>query len=136
MNPLIKEVKFNKDGLVPAIVQDTRDKQVLMCAFMNQKALALTLKTGLMHYYSRSRNKLWLKGEESGHVQRVKKIFVDCDADCLLFYVQQTKAACHTGFRTCFYRVAEARKGRWKVIGKPLFDPKKVYSIPKGGRAR
>ncbi len=95
---------FDSHGLIPAIAQDARDGQVLMHAYMNQEALARTLETGLAHYYSRSRRRLWRKGEQSGHIQRVRAIWYDCDADTLLLQVEQIVAACHTGNRTCFYR--------------------------------
>lgn len=111
-----------KDGLLPAIVQDARTLEVLMLAYMDEEAFELTLKTGLAHYYSRSRRKLWNKGEESGHVQRVKEIRIDCDADCLLLLVEQDTAACHTGYVSCFYRDVDGR-----IVGKKAFDPSAVY---------
>jgi phosphoribosyl-AMP cyclohydrolase len=111
-----------KDGLLPVIVQDYGTKEVLMFAFMNEEAFRLTIETGLAHYYSRSRNKLWKKGEESGHVQHVKKIFIDCDADCLLIMIDQDTAACHTGYVSCFYRTVEG-----DIVGKKAFDPASVY---------
>lgn len=92
------------DGLIPVIVQDTATGTVLMFAFANAEAVSLTKSTGLAHYYSRSRAKLWKKGEESGHVQKVVKILVDCDADCLLYLVEQTGCACHEGYFSCFFR--------------------------------
>ena len=92
------------DGLVTAIAQDVMTKDVLMCAFMNREALEATFDTGYAHYFSRSRNKLWKKGESSGHLQRVRVIHIDCDQDCLLLLVEQTGAACHTGRPSCFYR--------------------------------
>lgn len=115
-----------KDGLLPAIVQDHKTKEVLMFAFMNEEAFELTLKTKLAHYYSRSRRKLWKKGEESGHVQRVKEIRIDCDRDCLLLIVEQDTAACHTGYVSCFYRTIEG-----EVIGKKAFNPELVYGDQK-----
>lgn len=95
---------FGKSELIPAVVQDT-DKNVLMLAYMNAESLTETLKTGYTCYYSRSRQKLWRKGETSGHVQRVKEIRYDCDCDTLLVTVEQTGAACHTGNYSCFYRI-------------------------------
>lgn len=122
-------VKFDAKGLVPAIVQDTRSKEVLMMAYMNREALEKTLATGKTHFYSRSRRKLWMKGEASGHVQRVKRISLDCDGDTVLVQVRQTGGACHTGFRSCFFRTLSNRGRRvWKTVGKKLFDPDKVYS--------
>ena len=97
-------LKFNQQGLIPAIVQDYEDGQVLMLAYMNKESLQKTLETGLTWFWSRSRGKLWQKGETSGHIQRVKEIFYDCDADTLLIKADQTGAACHTGNRSCFYR--------------------------------
>jgi phosphoribosyl-ATP pyrophosphohydrolase/phosphoribosyl-AMP cyclohydrolase len=98
-------LQFDSNGLIPAIAQDAENGQVLMHAYMNREALARTLETGLAHYYSRSRQRLWQKGEQSGHIQRVRAILYDCDADTLLLQVEQAVAACHTGNRTCFYRM-------------------------------
>jgi phosphoribosyl-ATP pyrophosphohydrolase/phosphoribosyl-AMP cyclohydrolase len=98
------EMTFDANGLVPAIAQDADTREVLMLAWMNREALAKTLETGRVHYYSRSRGRLWLKGETSGHFQRVREIRRDCDSDALLLMVDQTGAACHTGKRSCFYR--------------------------------
>ena len=121
----IEQVKFDRQGLIPAVVQDVRTKGVLMVAYMNREALEKTLQTKKTHFYSRSRKKLWLKGESSGHIQKVKQIALDCDGDCLVVQVQQVGGACHTGYRSCFYRVLQ--KGEWKQVGRPLFDPVKVY---------
>jgi len=98
------ELKFNSDGLIPAVAQSCANGQVLMLAYMNREALERTRATGFAHYYSRSRGRLWKKGEESGHVQRVRAILYDCDADALVLKVDQKVAACHTGNRSCFYR--------------------------------
>lgn len=97
------KMKKNSDGLVPAITQDFENNDVLMMAYMNEEAFCLTCETGYMHYYSRSRDTLWKKGETSGHVQKVIEAYIDCDRDTLLFKIDQTGAACHTGNRTCFY---------------------------------
>lgn len=121
------EIDFKKgDGLVPVIVQDHETGEVLMLAYMNQRAWLKTLETSQATYWSRSRNELWVKGETSGHVQIVKEILVDCDADTLLLKVHQIGgAACHTGYRSCFYtRVIEGGK---EIIGKPVFKPEDVY---------
>ena len=118
------DLKF-VDGLIPVIVQDTETREVLMMAYANDEAVRLTQQTGFAHYYSRSRKKLWKKGEESGHFQRVKRILVDCDEDCLIYDVEQTGAACHTGYRTCFYRTLDG-----KIIGEKVFDPENVYKKP------
>ena len=113
-------------GLLPAIAQDAASGEVLMLAFMNEAAWEATLKTGEAHYFSRSRNQLWHKGGTSGHVQRVKELYLDCDNDTVLLKVEQVGgAACHTGYRSCFYR---RRRGEdWEVVGSPVFDPKEVY---------
>lgn len=113
-------------GLVPAIVQDAATGEVLMVAFMNQEAWERTLQTGEAHFYSRSRNTLWHKGGTSGHVQRVKEIYLDCDADTVLLKVEQVGgAACHTGHRSCFYRRWQGRG--WEEVGPKVFDPEEVY---------
>lgn len=118
---------FNKiNGLVPAIVQDYKTGEVLMLAFMNQEAWAKTLETGKATYFSRSRQKLWVKGETSGNIQIVKEILVDCDEDTVLLKVEQIgKAACHTGYRSCFYRKVE--DGYLNNIGELIFNPDEVY---------
>ncbi len=109
-------------GLVPAIAQDAATGEVLMLAYMNEEALELTRKTGKAHYWSRSRNKLWLKGESSGHYQIVKDIRIDCDEDAVLLLVEQEGGACHTGYRSCFYRTLDG-----KVVGEKVFEPEDVY---------
>ncbi len=125
------ELDFTKlDGLVPAIAQDWQTGEVLMVAFMNKESWELTLKTGIMHYWSRSRSKLWKKGESSGNIQEVKELRIDCDEDCVLAKVRQIgDAACHTGFRSCFYRVVEG--GTLRVDGVRVFDPADVYGEKK-----
>jgi phosphoribosyl-ATP pyrophosphohydrolase/phosphoribosyl-AMP cyclohydrolase len=100
----LAEVKFDRDGLVPAVVQDATSGEVLMVAYMNKESLAKTLETGQTHFWSRSRKELWHKGETSGHTQAVKSIALDCDGDTLLLRVEQTGVACHTGNRSCFFR--------------------------------
>jgi len=109
MNQLPIAVKFDDKGLVPAITQDYRTDEVLMMAYMNEESLQKTLETGVVHYYSRSRQKLWLKGETSGHFQKVRSISFDCDGDTLLLKVDQTGAACHTGHRSCFFTKMEIK---------------------------
>jgi len=103
MANILEMVKYNADGLIPAVTQDIRTDEVLMVAYMNKESLEKTIETGLAHYYSRSRRKLWLKGETSGHYQKVRSISIDCDGDTLLLKVEQTGAACHTGHRSCFF---------------------------------
>ncbi|MBI9083903.1 MAG: phosphoribosyl-AMP cyclohydrolase [Desulfobacterales bacterium] len=113
-------------GLIPAIVQDASTNEVLMLAYMNPEAWAATLKTGKATFYSRSRNALWVKGETSGHIQQVREIRVDCDADTVLLKVVQVGgAACHTGHRSCFYTKIE--DGVATVTDAPVFDPREVY---------
>ncbi len=121
---IAKALKF-KDGLITAIARDFRSKDVLMVANMNEEALLKTLTTGLMHYWSRSRKRLWLKGETSGHYQRVRGVWVDCDGDAAVFDVEQVGAACHEGYYSCFYR--KLRRGKLVTALKRKFDPKKVY---------
>jgi phosphoribosyl-AMP cyclohydrolase len=115
------ELKYS-DGLIPVIVQDKSTQAVLMMAYANEEAVLLTEETGFAHYYSRSRKKLWKKGEESGHFQKVVRILVDCDEDCVIYEVDQIGAACHTGHMSCFYRTLEGT-----VLTEPVFDPEKVY---------
>jgi phosphoribosyl-AMP cyclohydrolase len=125
--------KFGPDGLIPCITQDVGTGQVLMFAFMNAESLAHTLKTGRATYWSRSRGKLWVKGEESGNVQIVKELFTDCDQDVLLIKVEQSgaaNAACHNGYKSCFYRrlVRLDDPGcQLEYIAPRLFDPATVY---------
>lgn len=114
------------DGLIPAIVQDYKTNEVLMLAYINELAWEETLKSGKAHYWSRSRSKLWLKGESSGHIQKIHEILVDCDDDTVVYKVDQVGgAACHTGHRTCFYRVVDGEK--LITQGEIVFDPAKVY---------
>ncbi len=120
-----ENLRFDESGLIPAIAQDAEAGQVLMHAYMNSEALAKTVETGLAHYYSRSRGRLWCKGEESGHVQRVRAIQYDCDEDALLLQVEQQVAACHTGHRSCFYRSLPAATA--PAAGERVFDPATVY---------
>jgi phosphoribosyl-AMP cyclohydrolase len=122
------KLKYNSDGLIPAVVQQTGSGRVLMLAYMNEQAIKQTLETGLMHYWSRSRKQLWLKGQTSGHRQRVVRSFVDCDADTLLFEVeQQGGAACHTGYESCFFQPLNTDGTRAEISDEKVFDPEKVY---------
>ncbi len=119
---------FSKADLIPVIAQDDVSGDVLMLAYMNETAWKETLATGRVCYYSRSRQKLWRKGEESGNVQEVKSIFYDCDADTILIRVNQIGgAACHEGYRSCFFRKLDPKTGQVEVVGNRLFDPKAVY---------
>ena len=121
------EIDFKKgEGFIPVVIQDASTNQVLMLGYMNQKSWEETLKTGKVTFWSRSRKKLWLKGETSGHFQEVREIWLDCDGDTLLIKVDQIGgAACHTGFQSCFHHRHE--EGEWKVSGKRIFGPKEVY---------
>ena len=121
------KLNFDKtDGLIPAIVQDYNTGEVLMLAYMNEDAWKATLSTGHATYYSRSRQKLWVKGETSGYLQRVKEIRIDCDDDTVLLKIEQIgEAACHTGHRSCFHKKVENESVT--VVGKALFDPREVY---------
>jgi phosphoribosyl-AMP cyclohydrolase len=123
----LDQVAWNADGLVPAIAQDAGSGQVLTLAWMNRHALALTASSGEVHYWSRSRGKLWKKGETSGHVQKVRAIRVDCDADAVLVSVEQVGGiACHTGHARCFYRQLEG--GTWREVEPVLKDPATIYA--------
>lgn len=115
-------VEFGETGLVPAIAQDAEDGEVLMLAYVSPEALELTRETGEAHYYSRSREELWHKGGSSGHTQAVEEIRVDCDADTLLYLVDQSVGACHTGHRSCFHRTIDGEH-----VGERVFDPDEVY---------
>ncbi|OIQ04156.1 MAG: phosphoribosyl-AMP cyclohydrolase [Zetaproteobacteria bacterium CG2_30_59_37] len=115
---MLNDITFNEAGLVPAIAQDASSGRVLMMAWMNEEAVRQTMDTGFAHYYSRSRQKQWMKGESSGHVQKVVNMYLDCDGDTLLLSIEQTGPACHTNRESCFYR---HRQGdNWVVIEDPL----------------
>ena len=121
----IEEIRFDDKGLVTAIAQDYETGQILMVAYMNRESLEKTLETGKMTYWSRSRKQLWIKGEHSGHFQRVQEFRIDCDGDALLFAVTQEGGACHTGYRSCFYRRWDGEQ--WCVDGEKVFEPDEVY---------
>jgi phosphoribosyl-AMP cyclohydrolase len=122
---IVDELKFDENGLIAAIIQDYRNNDVLMFAFMNREAVEKTLQGPYAAYWSRSRKKLWIKGEESGHTQEVKEVLYDCDGDALLIKVDQKVAACHEGYRSCFFRKIE--NGESKIVAKRIFDPKEIY---------
>lgn len=122
-----RELKFDENGLITAIIQDVRTNEVLMVAHMNRDALMKTVESGMTHFWSRSRKKLWLKGESSGHTQTVRGIFVDCDGDALLIKVDQKGGACHTGYRSCFYRTLAPGDAGFEIVGEKVFEPDKVY---------
>ena len=119
-------LKYDANGLITAVVQDADNNDVLMVAYMNQAAVDQTLETKRATYWSRSRQKFWIKGETSGHVQHVVEVRTDCDKDCLLIRVRQVGAACHDGYRSCFYR-ATSEDGELTVVEPRLIDPKDVY---------
>jgi len=123
----LTQLRFDESGLIPAVVQDAENGQVLMVAYMNQESLRLTLKTGLTHFYSRSRQRIWQKGEESGHFQRVHEIYYDCDEDALLIKAEQAVAACHTGRRSCFFRRLNPSLETSDEVTRQEFDPEAVY---------
>lgn len=119
--------KFDENGLIPVIIQDSKTGQVLMLAYMSHAALMKTLSAGKVHFFSRSRKKMWLKGETSGHIQSVDEILTDCDRDTLLVKVHQKGGACHLGYKTCFVNKVDKRGMLGQVTQKKVFDPSKVY---------
>ena len=120
--------KFDANGLITAISQDAVTGEVLMVAYMNEEALNLTLKTENAVFFSRSRKKLWKKGEESGHVQKVQKILVDCDQDCLILKVSVDQGQCHVGYQSCFYRAVQiGTKDNLEFVSEKVYDPKEAY---------
>lgn len=121
----LESLKFDDKGLIVAMAVDHVTNEVLMVAYMNRESLQATLDTGQATYWSRSRQKLWLKGESSGHLQHVKYLRTDCDRDALLVGIEQIGVACHTGRRSCFYH--ELQDGAWQVISEPEVDPDEVY---------
>jgi len=120
--------KFDDNGLITAIAQDSQTGQILMVAYMNKQALEMTIETGFGTYYSRSRKKLWKKGEESGHVQKVEQILTDCDQDCVVLKVSVDAGQCHVGYRSCFYRALKDNTTKeLEFIGTKAYDPQKIY---------
>lgn len=124
---ILDQLNYDADGLIPAIVQDIENGDVLMLGYMNRNAVERTLREGMVCFWSRSRNKYWVKGETSGHFQLVKDVYVDCDQDTLLIKVTQIGATCHEGYRSCFYRKATP-KGALEVVAERLVDPKEIYN--------
>ena len=123
----LTQLRFDESGLIPAIVQDCESGQVLTLAYMNKESLRLTVETGLTHFYSRSRQRIWQKGEESGHIQQVQEIYFDCDEDALLIKAEQVVAACHTGRRSCFFRRLHPSPETPEELTRQQFDPEAVY---------
>ncbi|HTY12222.1 MAG TPA: phosphoribosyl-AMP cyclohydrolase [Bacteroidota bacterium] len=125
---IIDQLKFDSDGLIPAIAQEEKSGEILMMAWMNKESLRATLETKRATYWSRSRKKLWMKGEESGNIQEVRSVHVDCDGDVVLLKVNQVGgAACHTGHRTCFFREIVDGGNAFKESNDIVFDPKSIY---------
>jgi phosphoribosyl-AMP cyclohydrolase len=120
------ELKYDSDGLIPAVVQDFETGDVLMVAYMNKESVDRTLESGKTCFWSRSRQEFWVKGGSSGHFQLVKGVYADCDKDCLVVKVEQKGAACHDGYRSCFYRRVR-EDGTLEVIAEKAFDPNEVY---------
>jgi phosphoribosyl-AMP cyclohydrolase len=120
--------KFNQHGLIPVIAQDAKTSELLMVAYMNRAALDATIQSGFATYFSRSRQKLWKKGEQSGHVQKVEQILVDCDQDCLILKVSVDAGQCHVGYRSCFYRALKPGAGRrLELIAEKVYDADQTY---------
>ena len=122
-----EQLKFDGNGPIPAIIQDQKTGRVLMMAWMNRASLEKTIETGKTHFWSRSRQKFWMKGESSGHTQVVKDIAFDCDGDTLLIQVEQTGAACHEGYRSCFFRSVAEGKAPAEVTEPQLLSPEQIY---------
>ena len=121
------KLKFDANGLIPAIVQEQKSGRVVMMAWMNRASLESTITTGKTHFWSRSRQKFWMKGEESGNTQTVKDIAFDCDGDCLLIQVEQNGPACHEGYQSCFFRSVEGKGGTFKTTEAQLLTPEQMY---------
>ncbi len=122
----ISEMKYTDDGLIPAVCVDEETRKVLMVAYMNADSLRDTITTGKTHFWSRSRQQYWMKGESSGHTQEVRAIYTDCDKDTLIVVVRQNGAACHKGYFSCFYRKLDDT-GAWEIVDEKVFDPDQVY---------
>jgi phosphoribosyl-AMP cyclohydrolase len=126
LDEAIRMLKYDAHGLIPAVIVDAETRQVLMVAYMNEASLCRTVRTGKTHFWSRSRQKAWMKGESSGHTQEVRAIYTDCDADTLVIEVVQHGAACHEGYHSCFFRKLDEH-GEWQIVAERVFDPKQVY---------
>ena len=124
---ILSELKYDSDGLVVAVIQDRDNDEVLMVGYMNTEAIKETLTTGRVCFWSRSRQKLWIKGETSGHTQTVESVAVDCDGDALLIKVDQKVAACHVGYRSCFFREVSPDGESTDIVGEKVFDADNVY---------
>jgi phosphoribosyl-AMP cyclohydrolase len=124
------KLKFDANGLIPAIIQEQKTGRVLMMAWMNRASLEQTLATGKTHFWSRSRQKFWMKGESSGHTQTVKAVSFDCDGDALLIQVDQIGAACHEGYRSCFFRTVQGSDSAFEITEAQLQTPEQIYGKP------
>lgn len=124
---LLTNLKFDDKGLIPAVIVDVTDNRVLTLCFMNQEALEKTIETGQVHVFRRSKNRLMLKGETSGHTQSVEEVFFDCEGKSLVIKVKQNVAACHAGYRSCYYRKYNAKTDNIEIIEEKVFDPEKTY---------
>lgn len=124
---LFSELKFNEKGLIPAIIADVVDNRVLTLCYMNEEALRKTIETGKVYVFRRSQNRLMLKGETSGHIQTVKEIFFDCEGNSLVFKVEQKVAACHAGYRTCYFRRYNPQTDSIQIAENKVFEPERVY---------
>ena len=126
---LRNNLKFNDKGLIPAVIVDNVDNQVLTLCYMNLDALEKTIETGKIHVFRRSKNRLMLKGETSGHMQFVKEIYFDCEGNSLVIKVEQKVAACHEGYKSCYFRRYNQKTGEVEIAEKRIFDPKSVYEV-------
>ncbi|MCK4262007.1 phosphoribosyl-AMP cyclohydrolase [bacterium] len=125
MKEFLEKLKFDENGLIPAIVQEVETNEILMLAYMNEESLKATLRTGRTHFWSRSRGKLWQKGETSGCEQIVHEILFDCDEDTLLIKIHQKGGACHTGYKSCFYRRINSKGGKIEIVSRKVLPPAK-----------
>ncbi len=123
----LDDLKYDANGLIPAIIQDADTGEILMMAYMNRASIEDSIRTGKTHFWSRSRQKYWMKGESSGHTQEIREILIDCDADTLLIKAKQNGAACHEGYKNCFFRKYDSPSGEWRVNAERLMDPEKIY---------
>ena len=124
---ILNQLKTDQNGLIPAIIQDNENKEVLMVGYMNHEAVRKTLESGRVCFWSRSRQEYWIKGETSGHTQTVRTVAFDCDADALLIKVEQKGGACHVGYRSCFFREVSPDGNSTRIVGEKVFDPDAVY---------
>jgi len=124
---ILNQLKTDQNGLIPAIIQDDENKEVLMVGYMNREAVRKTLESGRVCFWSRSRQEYWIKGETSGHTQTVRTVAFDCDGDALLIKVEQKGGACHVGYRSCFFREVSPDGNSTRIVGEKVFDPDAVY---------